>query len=146
VKSNRLFHSRTKKLLRISDNSGRMGRRYFPKESLKRASSIRRGPSTRSRRLPQTAARCEFHANDAAIWAANKFPDALVECAFDDHVRAPREALTGSLLTDGHFLSVAGALKSIWLLDMQSLKRGRAAKPTQRKARRLGRLIASMSD
>src|ERR1700722_8915773 len=30
VKSNRLFHSRTKKLLRISYNPGQMGRGYFP--------------------------------------------------------------------------------------------------------------------
>jgi hypothetical protein len=40
VKSNRLFHSRTKKLLRISYIPGQMGRSYFPRKSLKRASSM----------------------------------------------------------------------------------------------------------
>ena len=34
------------------------------------------------------------------------------------YVRASREALTRSLLIDGHFLSVAGALKSIRVSDM----------------------------
>jgi hypothetical protein len=34
------------------------------------------------------------------------------------YARASREALTRSLLIDGHFLSVAGALKSIRVSDM----------------------------
>jgi hypothetical protein len=37
--------------------------------------------------------------------------------------RAPSEALTRSLLTDGHFRSVAGALKSIRISDMRGLAR-----------------------
>jgi hypothetical protein len=49
----------------------------------------------------------------------HKLLNALVESAVDDHVgRAPSAALTRSLLTDGHFLRIAGALKSIWVSDM----------------------------
>jgi hypothetical protein len=43
-----------------------------------------------------------------------KLPDAFVESAVDDQIgTAPREALTRSVLTDGHFLRVAGARKLI---------------------------------
>jgi hypothetical protein len=50
--------------------------------------------------------------------------------------RAPREALTRSLLTDGHFRSVAGALKSIRVSDMRLLKR-RTWRRASRRSRRL---------
>jgi hypothetical protein len=61
---------------------------------------------------------------DAEGRASPGLPDALVQRPVDDQIRPrAREALMRSLLSDGHFLKIAGALKS---MPMPVLDIGRA--------------------
>jgi hypothetical protein len=99
VKSNRPFHSRTKKLLRISYNPARSASLFSEKIPQARQFNdvVRRQNRANEIRLRH---RVNFIQMTLRFWLQQKLPDALVEGAFDDHVGTRAEGGANPLIVD----------------------------------------------